>query len=50
VKEINVEDGSRNSFRESGRIYTGDFLMKQGLEWYLRDALKSSVLELTAVE
>jgi len=50
VKEINVEDGSRNSFRESGRIYTGDFLMKQGLEWYLRDALKSSILELTAVE
>ena len=50
VKEINVEDGRRNSFRESGKVFTGEHLMKEGLGWYLRDALTSSVLEVTAVE
>ena len=50
VKEINVEEGRRNSFRESGKIYTGDFLMKDGLGWYLNGALTSSILEITEVE
>jgi len=50
IKEINVEVGRRNSFHESGKIFTGEYLMKEGLGWYLRDALTSSVLEITAVE
>ena len=50
VKEINVEEGKRNSFRESGKIYSGDFLMKEGLSWYLNGALTSSILEVTEVE
>lgn len=50
VKEINVEDGKRSSFRESGKIYTGDFLMKEGLSWYLNSALTSSILEVTEVD
>ena len=50
VKEINVEEGKWNSFRESGKIYTGDFLMKEGIAWYLNGALTSSILEVTEVE
>ena len=50
VKEINVEEGKRNSFRESGKVYTGDFLMKEGIGWYLNGALTSSILEVTEVE
>jgi alpha-galactosidase len=50
VKEINVEEGKRNSFRQSGKIYTGDFLMKEGLAWYLNGALTSSILEINEVE
>lgn len=50
VKEINVEAGKWNSFHESGKTFTGEFLMKEGLGWYLNDALTSSVLEVTQVE
>jgi alpha-galactosidase len=50
IKEINVEEGKRNSFRQSGKIYTGDFLMKEGIGWYLNGALTSSILEVTEVE
>ncbi|MEO8413127.1 MAG: alpha-galactosidase [Ginsengibacter sp.] len=50
VKEINLEDENKLSFRESGKTFSGDFLMKTGIEWFVRGSLKSSVLEITEVE
>ncbi len=50
VKEINVDDENQSYFKESGKTYSGDFLMKEGIQWYLWGSLKSSVLEITAIE
>jgi alpha-galactosidase len=50
VNEINLSEGKNPSFRQSGQIYSGDFLMTEGLDWYLRGPLTSSVLEVSAVE
>ena len=50
VKEINVEEGKRNSFRESGKTFTGKYLMNEGFGWYLNAALTSSILEVTEIE
>ncbi|MDQ2719583.1 MAG: alpha-galactosidase [Bacteroidota bacterium] len=50
LKEINIDDGNNPSFKDSGKTYSGDFLMKEGFKWYLQGSLKSSVLEITAVE
>jgi len=36
--------------RQSGQVFSGDYLMKQGIAWYLNETLSSSVLELTALE
>jgi alpha-galactosidase len=47
VEEINIEKNSRPAFRQSGQVFSGDFLMKQGLEWFLNNAVTSSVLEIT---
>ncbi len=48
VEEINLEEDSKPAFRQSGRVYPANFLMQQGLDWYLYGQLKSSVLILTA--
>ena len=40
---------TRPAFRDNGKTYKGEFLMAEGLRWYLRDAVSSSVLELTEV-
>ncbi len=48
VKEINVEDGEQPAFEESGKIFSGEYLMKEGLSWFLYGSLKSAVLEITA--
>jgi len=50
VEEINLEEGKAPAFRQSGQLFTGDYLMKEGLDWYLRSPLSSSILEITAVE
>jgi len=50
VKEINADDENKSYFKGIDKAYSGDFLMKEGIEWYLRGSLKSSVLEITAVE
>lgn len=50
IKEINVDDESKPLYKEDGKIFSGDFLMKEGITWYLWGSLKSSVLELTAME
>lgn len=49
VREINLEDDKRPAFRQSGKIFSGEFLMNEGLDWYLRGSLQSSILELTEV-
>ncbi|WP_295771715.1 alpha-galactosidase [uncultured Mucilaginibacter sp.] len=50
VEEINVMTGAKPILPDNGRIYTGDFLMKVGLDlnsWHLK-ALTSSIVEITA--
>jgi alpha-galactosidase len=48
VTEINLMPGEKPSFRESGQTFSGDYLMKVGLSWFIKGALKSAVLELKA--
>jgi alpha-galactosidase len=50
VEEINLENDSRPAFKQSGQVYSGDYLMKAGIEWYLNSPVSSSVLELTEME
>ncbi|HEY4154242.1 MAG TPA: GH36 C-terminal domain-containing protein [Puia sp.] len=50
VEEINGQEGKRTAFKQSGQEFTGDYLMKEGLNWWLRAPLTSSILELNAVE
>ncbi|MVN91742.1 alpha-galactosidase [Mucilaginibacter aquatilis] len=50
VEEINVMTGAKPILPDNGRVYTGDFLMKVGLDlnsWHLK-ALTSSIVEITA--
>lgn len=48
VTEINLMPGEKPSFRESGQTFSGDYLMKVGLSWFIKGDLKSAVLELKA--
>jgi len=47
VKEINRFTGIRSPFPASGNTYSGDYLMKIGLEVNSSDPLTSAVLEIT---
>ena len=50
VEETNVMTGAKPILPDNGRVYTGDFLMKVGLDlnsWHLK-ALTSSIVEITA--
>ncbi|UEG51660.1 alpha-galactosidase [Mucilaginibacter daejeonensis] len=50
VEEINMMTGAKPILPDNGRVYTGDFLMKVGLDlnsWHLK-ALTSSIIEITA--
>ncbi|MEX6687223.1 alpha-galactosidase [Danxiaibacter flavus] len=47
VEEINLEKEGRASFKKSGTVYSGDYLMKVGLDWFLRGEQTSAVLEIT---
>ncbi|MDT3402040.1 alpha-galactosidase [Mucilaginibacter terrae] len=50
VEEINMMTGAKPILPDNGRVYTGDFLMKVGLDlnsWHLK-ALTSSIVEITA--
>lgn len=49
VEELNPAKENQPAYKQSGQIYTGDYLMKAGINWYLRETLSSSVLEITAV-
>lgn len=50
VKEINIMPQSKNTFEESGNVFSGDFLMKIGLKVSSSRQESSVVLEISAVE
>ncbi|AZA84932.1 alpha-galactosidase [Chryseobacterium lactis] len=49
LKELNLEDENNPQFPQNGKIFSGDFLMKAGIKWFLNGSQKSSVIELEAV-
>jgi alpha-galactosidase len=49
VEEINLMPSGKKSFEESGKIYTGDFLMKIGLKVSSPANESSVVLEITEI-
>ncbi|QCO45454.1 hypothetical protein [Elizabethkingia sp. 2-6] len=48
IKELNLENESKPQLPQNGKSFSGDYLMKIGLPWFLNGSLKSSVIELTA--
>ncbi len=48
VEEINLMPGSKSKFRHNGRIYTGDYLMKVGLDVFTWHHNTSAVIEIKA--
>ncbi len=48
VEEINLMPGARSSLKDNGKVYSGDYLMKIGLNLFSTGHLKSHVLEITA--
>ncbi len=50
VREINLKDENQPQFKQSGHTFSGDYLMKVGLDWYLGQSMRSSILEITAVD
>ncbi len=49
VKEINLMPGTKSGFAFDGKTFSGDYLMKVGLEVLTRHHNSSSVIELTAM-
>lgn len=49
VGEISLMPGSRSSLSFDGKIFSGDYLMKNGLDIFTSGRLKSRVIELKAV-
>nr|WP_315200331.1 GH36 C-terminal domain-containing protein [uncultured Flavobacterium sp.] len=50
VKEINIMPQGKNTFEESGNVFSGDFLMKIGLKVSSYRQENSVVFEITDVE
>ncbi len=48
VKEINRMPGATSYLRENGKVYTGDYLMKVGIDALTTGNMNSRVIELTA--
>lgn len=46
VKEINLMPGKKSDLKSDGKIYSGDFLMKVGIEAFTRNQNNSRVIEL----
>ena len=49
VREINLMSGAQSSLRENGMTYSGDYLMKVGLNAFSENKLSSKVIEMTEV-
>ena len=50
VEEINLMPGTSSYFRANGKVFSGDYLMKVGLDVLESRQLHSRVIELTAQE
>ena len=50
VKEINMMPGTDPKFAQDGKVYSGDYLMKVGLDAFTWHHNTSTVIELTAVK
>lgn len=48
VTEINLMSGQTSTLKENGKTYSGDYLMKVGLDAFTADRMNSRVLEITA--
>ena len=49
VKEINLMPGEKSKFAQNGEIFTGDYLMKVGIEVFNHRRNQSMVIELEAI-
>jgi alpha-galactosidase len=47
VKEINLMPGVESELSENGKTYTGDYLMKVGIDAFTADRLNSRVIEIS---
>lgn len=50
VKEINLMPGTESEFVQNGKVYTGDYLMKVGLDVFTFKHNQSRVIELKAID
>lgn len=49
LKELNLENENKPQLPQNGKSFSGDYLMKVGIPWFLNGSLKSSIIELTAI-
>ncbi|UAY57191.1 alpha-galactosidase [Arachidicoccus terrestris] len=49
IKEINLPDSVHSSFKEDGRVFSGESLIHQGLKWFLKRKEQSAVFILEAI-
>lgn len=49
IEEINLMPGKESSLEVNGKVFTGDFLMKVGIDVFSFSQMQSHVLELTAM-
>lgn len=47
VKEINLMPGTESTLTENGKTYSGDYLMKVGIDVFTADRLNSRVIEVS---
>lgn len=48
VKEINLLSGQASTIKENNKVYSGDYLMKIGLDAFTSERMNSKVIEITA--
>ena len=48
IEEINLMPGGKPTLKSNGKVYSGDYLMKVGLDVFTTSATTSRVVELTA--
>ena len=48
VEEINLMPGTESTFKSNGKVYSGDYLMKVGLEVFTFKYAQSHIIEITA--
>lgn len=48
VEEINIVPGGKSNLKSNGQVFSGDFLMKVGLDVFTTGHMNSKVIEITA--